>query len=219
MEGGINPVESIHLTPQKSYEKRRRQPYRCVYPFGDGDCLLLTGWVNALNLMVVRFLERGKEFGVRKAFGASRRQMLLQGLTEAGIVNLHATLIALGWLEVLLPLVYTWAEHDFGADILVQPQFWLAVAVIAGLGTLFTGLYPSYLLTRIRPSDIIRGKLLHSRKGNKMRKTLIVVQFVASFILITGTFVVISQVRYMQNEAASSGTDPDSRIEISLLYR
>ena len=32
-------------------------------------------------------------------------------------------------------------------------------------------------------------------------------QFVASFILITGTFVVISQVRYMQNEAASSGTD------------
>ena len=202
------PLKDIHLTPQKSYEKETKGSRTAVYILSVmAIALLLTGWVNALNLMVARFLERGKEFGVRKAFGASRRQMLLQGLTEAGIVNLLATLIALGWLEVLLPLVYTWAGHDFGADILVQSQFWLAVAVIAGLGTLFTGLYPSYLLTRIRPSDIIRGKVLHSREGNKMRKTLIVVQFVASFILITGTFVVISQVRYMQKEAASPGTD------------
>ena len=112
------PLKDIHLTPQKSYEKETKGSRNRLYiTFEMAIALLLTGWVNALNLMVARFLERGKEFGVRKAFGASRRQMLLQGLTEAGIVNLLATLIALGWLEVLLPLVHTWAEHDFGADI------------------------------------------------------------------------------------------------------
>ena len=31
--------------------------------------LLLIGWVNALNLTVARYLERGREFGIRKAFG------------------------------------------------------------------------------------------------------------------------------------------------------
>ena len=199
------PLREIHLTPQKSYEKETKGSRTAVYILSVmAVALLLIGWVNALNLMVARFLERGKEFGVRKAFGASRKQMLFQGLLEAGIVNSLAALIALGWLEVLLPVVNSLATYDFGENALLQPEFWVTVSGIIVLGTLFTGLYPSYLLTRIRPSDIMRGKLLHSRKGNRMRKALIVVQFVASFILITGTFVVISQVRYMQNETASA---------------
>lgn len=199
------PLKEIHLTPQKSYEKETKGSRTAVYILSVmAVALLLIGWVNALNLMVACFLERGKEFGVRKAFGASRKQMLFQGLLEAGIVNSLAALIALGWLEVLLPVVNSRATYDFGANALLQPEFWVTVSGIIVLGTLFTGLYPSYLLTRIRPSDIMRGKLLHSRKGNRMRKALIVVQFVASFILITGTFVVIAQVRYMQNETASA---------------
>ena len=199
------PLKEIHLTPQKSYEKETKGSRTAVYILSVmAVALLLIGWVNALNLMVARFLERGKEFGVRKAFGASRKQMLFQGLLEAGIVNTLAAGIALGWLEVLLPVVYSRAAYDFGANTLLLPGFWVAVLSIIALGTFFTGLYPSYLLTRIRPADIMRGKLLHSRKGNKMRKVLIVVQFVASFILITGTFVVVAQVRYMENETASA---------------
>ena len=199
------PLKEIHLTPQKSYEKETKGSRTAVYILSVmAVALLLIGWVNALNLMVARFLERGKEFGVRKAFGDSRKQMLFQGLLEAGIVNTLAAGIALGWLEVLLPVVYSRAAYDFGANTLLLPGFWVAVLSIIALGTLFTGLYPSYLLTRIRPADIMRGKLLHSRKGNKMRKVLIIVQFVASFILITGTFVVVAQVRYMENETASA---------------
>lgn len=199
------PLKEIHLTPQKSYEKETKGSRTAVYILSVmAVALLLIGWVNALNLMVARFLERGKEFGVRKAFGASRKQMLFQGLLEAGIVNTLAAGIALGWLEVLLPVVYSRAAYDFGANTLLLPGFWVAVLSIIALGTFFTGLYPSFLLTRIRPADIMRGKLLHSRKGNKMRKVLIVVQFVASFILITGTFVVVAQVRYMENETASA---------------
>lgn len=199
------PLKEIHLTPQKSYEKETKGSRTAVYILSVmAVALLLIGWVNALNLMVARFLERGKEFGVRKAFGASRKQMLFQGLLEAGIVNTLAAGIALGWLEVLLPVVYSRAAYDFGANTLLLPGFWVAVLSMIALGTLFTGLYPSYLLTRIRPADIMRGKLLHSQKGNKMRKVLIIVQFVASFILITGTFVVVAQVRYMENETASA---------------
>lgn len=199
------PLREIHLTPQKSYEKETKGSRTAVYILSVmAVSLLLIGWVNALNLTIARLLERGKEFGVRKAFGASRRQLFLQGLLEAGLVNLLATLLALGWLEVLLPVVYTWAGQNFGADTLLQPGFWGLVLTIVGAGTLLTGLYPSFLLTGIRASDIMRGKLLHSRKGNAMRKGLIVVQFIASFILITGTLVVIDQVRYMQNETASA---------------
>lgn len=197
------PLGDIHLTPQKSYEKETKGSRTAVYILSVmAVALLLIGWVNALNLMVARFLERGKEFGVRKAFGASRRQLLLQGLAEAAVVNTLAVVLALGWLEVLLPVASAWTTGGFGINTFGQASFWWAVLALMVAGTFFVGLYPSYLLTRIRPSDIMRGKLLHGRKGNKMRKTLLVVQFTASFILITGTLVVMAQVRYMQREAS-----------------
>lgn len=195
------PLKEIHLTPQKSYEKETKGSRTAVCILAVmAIALLLIGWVNALNLTIARFLERGREFGVRKAFGASRRQIILQGLTEGGLINLLATLLAIGWLEVLLPLVYTWAGQDFGENSLSQPLFWAMAVAVCIVGTVFTGLYPSLLLTRIRPSDIMRGKLLHSRKGNRIRKMLIVVQFAASFVLITGTCTVTGQVRYMEQE-------------------
>lgn len=47
-----------------------------------GVVLLVIGWANALNLTIARFLERGKEFGLRKVFGASRRQIITQALAR-----------------------------------------------------------------------------------------------------------------------------------------
>lgn len=198
------PLKNIHLTPQKAYEKEVKGSRTAIYILSVmALALLVTGWVNALNLTVARFLERGKEFGVRKAFGASRKQMFTQGLIEAGMINSFAALVALGWVEVFLPIVSSWTEQSFGNHALLQLDFLGVVLAVVVLGTLFTGLYPSFLLAQIRPSAIMRGRLLHSKKGNKMRKALIVVQFVASFVLITGTIVVVKQVQYMQGETAS----------------
>lgn len=197
-------LKDIHLTPQKAYEKEVKGSRTAVLIlFVMSAILLLIGWANALNLTVARFLERGREFGLRKAFGASRRQIIIQGLLESGFMNLLATLIAFGWLELLLPLVYRWAGQNFGTYILMQPAFWGIVAGVVIIGTLVVGLYPSWLMVTIRPSEIMRGKLLHGKRGNRIRKALIVVQFLASFVLIAGTFTVFQQVRYMQREAES----------------
>ena len=197
------PLKDIHLTPQKAYEKEVKGSRTAVLILlVMSVALLLIGWANALNLTVARFLERGREFGLLKAFGASRRQIIIQGLLESGFMNLLATLIALGWLELLLPLVYRWAGQSFGTDILMLPAFWGIVAGVVVIGTFVVGFYPSWLMVTIRPSEIMRGKLLHGKRGNRIRKVLIVVQFLASFVLITGTFTVIRQVCYMQSEAS-----------------
>lgn len=198
------PLRDIHLTPQKAYEKEVKGSRTAVLILlVMSVALLLIGWANALNLTVARFLERGREFGLRKVFGASRSQIIIQGLLESGFMNLLATLIAFGWLELLLPLVYHWAGQNFGADILMQPVFWGIVSGVVVVGTFVVGLYPSCLMVTIRPSEIMRGKLLHGKRGNRIRKILIVVQFLASFVLIVGTFTVVRQVRYMQSEAAT----------------
>lgn len=203
------PLGKIHLTPQKPYEKETKGSRTAIgILLVMAVALLLIGWVNALNLNVARYLERGKEFGIRKAFGISRRQILLQGIREAGAINLLATVIALGWLEVFLPVVHARAGLNFGQDIWTEPFVWILALGVAGIGTLCTGLYPSSLLLRICPSEIMRGKPLHSTKGNRMRRLVIVVQFFASFVLLAGTFIVVAQVRYMQNESRSVVDQP-----------
>lgn len=204
------PLRDIHLTPQKAYEKEVKGSSTAVFILiVMSVTLLLIGWANALNLTIARFLERGREFGLRKAFGASRRQIIIQGLLEAGFMNVLAALIAFGWLELLLPLVYRWAGQNFGTDILMLPAFWGIVILTVIIGTLCVGLYPSWLMVTIRPLEIMRGKLLHGKRGNKIRKVLIVIQFLISFVLIAGTFTVVQQVRYMQREVTS---DADSQI-------
>ncbi|MDE5711375.1 ABC transporter permease [uncultured Bacteroides sp.] len=199
------PLKEIHLTPRKSYEKEEKGSRTAVRILSMmAVALLLIGWVNALNLTIARYLERGREFGLRKVFGASRRQMVIQGLLESGLFNLLAFILALGWVEVLLPVASRWVGQDFAFDVLTSPECWGMALMIFVCGTFFIGLYPSLLLTRIKPSDVMRGKLLHSRKGNGIRKALIVIQFIASFVLVSGTIVVIKQTHYMQQETSSA---------------
>lgn len=199
------PLKEIYLNPRKSYEKEEKGSRTAVRILSMmAVALLLIGWVNALNLTIARYLERGREFGLRKVFGASRRQMVIQGLLESGLFNLLAFILALGWVEVLLPVASRWVGQDFAFDVLTSPECWGMALMIFVCGTLFIGLYPSLLLTRIKPSDVMRGKLLHSRKGNGIRKALIVIQFIASFVLVSGTIVVIKQTHYMQQETSSA---------------
>lgn len=197
-------LKDIHLTPQKGYEKEVKGSRTAVLILlVMSITLLLIGWANALNLTVACFLERGREFGLRKVFGSSRRQILIQGLLESAFLNLLTTLIAFGWLELFLPIIYQFTGQNFGSDILTLPAFWVLVLIIICIGTLFTGLYPSRLMQSIRTSEIMRGKLLHGKRGNSIRKVLIVIQFLASFILIAGTFIVVQQVSYMQQQTHS----------------
>lgn len=199
------PLKDIHLTPRKSYEKEEKGSKTAIGILSVmAIALLLIGWVNALNLTIARYLERGREFGLRKVFGASWHQIIIQGLLESGLFNAVALVLAFGWIEVLLPVASRWVGQDFAFDVFRSWECWGMVAMIFACGTLFIGLYPSFLLTHIKPSDIMRGKLLHSRKGNKIRKLLLVVQFMASFILVSGTIVVIRQIQYMQQTTSSA---------------
>lgn len=198
------PLEDIHLAPRKSYEKEVKGSRIAVdILLIMAIALLLTGWVNALNLTIARYIERGREFGLRKIFGATVGQTITYGLLESCVVNFLALLLAVLLLTVMLPLASWMVGRNFVCDILTSPVCWCIVAAIYVVGVLIVGLYPAYLMTRIRPTDFMKGRMLHGRKGNRIRRLLILVQFVASFILVSGTFAVMMQVDYMQSRSAS----------------
>ena len=56
------------------------------------------------------------------------------------------------------------------------------------------------VLAGYQPVTVLKGKFSGTSKGNLLRKGLVVCQFLASTILITGTYVVYQQLGYLQNQ-------------------
>ena len=63
------------------------------------------------------------------------------------------------------------------------------------------------MLSSFRPALVLKGKYHHSKGGVFLRKSLVIVQFVASLILIAGTFIVSWQVKYMQGKDLGINTE------------
>ena len=107
-----------------------------------------------MNIMLVSVSERTREIGIRKAVGATNRQILNQFLTEGlaisvsgGIVGIILSLVINGLLRL-----YTDLEPVINLQILA-----LAVVVSVGVGVIF-GVAPALKAARKNPIDALRGE-------------------------------------------------------------
>lgn len=107
--------------------------------------------VNVVGLLAARFANRAGEIGVRRALGASRRQVMAQFLVESGLVGVAGAVLglALTWGGLLL----MGRRSDNLADIARLDGPMLALAVgMAVAGALLAGMWPTWRASRVRPA-------------------------------------------------------------------
>jgi putative ABC transport system permease protein len=173
--------------------------YKTVYFFTIiAVFILIIAWVNYINLSTARAVERAKEVGVRKAAGAKRQQLVWQFLLEAILMNGVALLLAIGLTWLLLPYLNQLAGVAISNDTWRDPRFWAAFLAILGVGAGLSTLYPAYILSGFEPTTVLKGQLKALTSRVSLRKVLVVFQFAASMALLTGTYIVYSQVDYMR---------------------
>lgn len=180
-----------------------------------GLVLLLTACINFINLSTVLVFKRAREVGVRKVLGGTPGQIISYFMTETGLITVMALLVALVLATPVAKLARGFIGEGFSVNPLTDP--WLALFVVAAavVLTLGSGLYPAFLLSRLRPTVAIRGSA-----GQKpgaflsMRRGLVVVQFAISQVLIICTLAAMWQIRHLHN--VPLGYDTEAIVEFAV---
>ena len=103
-------------------------------------------------------------------------------------------------MYLLLPAFNELAERDLQISHLFQPVVFISVVVILACISLLAGSYPALVLSRFEPVKVLKGAFKNSGRGLWLRKSLIVFQFAISIFLIVSTFIIQSQLHFIQNK-------------------
>lgn len=198
----LQPLLDIHLGPvllQESQPDERGNADSVYALSAIAFFILLIAWVNYINLATAKSFERANEVGVRKVMGALKNQLMKQFLSEAFLVNLLAALISVIGVWLLWRSFSEFSGRNIPATYLMEADFWLLLGGLFFAGTLLAGFYPAMVLSSFKPVSVLKGKVINAR-GNVLRKSLVVFQFMASVVLIIGSVIVYQQLRFMRNQ-------------------
>jgi len=162
--------------------------------------VLFIACFNFINLATAFSLQRAKEIGVRKVFGASKYQLVLQFFMDAVILCLIAFIIALLFAMLLLPLFNQLVGTVVADSIFHSFQNILSLFLISIIVGVLSGAYPALFLSGFNPISSLKGKIGSSGTGLMLRRSLIVAQFSISIFLIIATAIVYMQLNFMQNQ-------------------
>lgn len=113
---------------------------------------LLVGGIGIMNMMLTSVTERTREIGLRKAIGASEKDISNQFLLESLVLTIIGGSAGI-LLGMLIAFIFT-ATGILAASVSVTSVL-LAFGVSAGIGIIF-GWYPARRAARMNPIDALR---------------------------------------------------------------
>ena len=205
----LQPVPTIHLYSSHKDELEANGDGRSVqFLMIIAIFILAMAWINYINLVTARSLERAKEVGIRKVFGSHRIQLVRQFLLESFFMKLIALGMTALIVVLILPYYSDFVSRRIDLSAFAIPEVWTYVALIFVSGVVISGLYPAFALSGFKPVSVLKGRFKSSFQGIFLRKGLVTFQFVTSIVLLIFTFVVYRQIQGMRD--SSLGVDTES---------
>ncbi len=176
-----------------------------------GLVVLLIAAFNYMNLSTAQAQRRAKEIGINKTLGATRSQLAVKFFFETFLFVLLALMASVFLFLALLPLFNLITGKIIDSAFLGQPLFWVsAVALLIVLSTV-AGLYPALYLSSFSPKSVLKSTA--GIGGYPLfRKTLVVLQFSTSIVLIICTIGLYRQLNYIQNK--NLGYQPEQVVSV-----
>ncbi len=115
-----------------------------------GSISLLVGGIGIMNIMYATVTERTKEIGIRRSVGATKRDILLQFLTESLVLSLFGGMLGLLLATGIVLLVQIWFPVALNLTAVL-----VAFGVSSAIG-IFFGVFPAKKAADLSPIDAIR---------------------------------------------------------------
>lgn len=194
------PLREIHFNTSFQSDDLPKGNRRTVTTLGlIGLLILIIASINYVNLTTALTSRRAKEVGMKKIMGAGQGRMFAQFLGESALLILLALILALGLIEYSLPYLNDFTDTRFVLDF-GDSTLWLLLGGSVGLTVLLAGIYPSLLLSSLKPVHVLKGENVLSTRNAGFRQSLVVVQFAISLVLIVSTLVIYRQLSFSLNQ-------------------
>ncbi|MEA3461746.1 MAG: FtsX-like permease family protein, partial [Bacteroidota bacterium] len=178
--------------------------------------IIISAAFNYTSLSVARSMLRAKEVGVRKTFGAERKQIIYQFLVEAVVIAILSMLLAIALLQFLLP---AFSGMQMMSLLEIRPEqntqiylWFLLFAVVTGI---LSGVLPAVVISAFKPISVLKG-ITNIKFFSRitLRKILLVTQFVFSMVFIISILLIFKQMNFMIN--VDTGFDSEVVYDIDL---
>lgn len=198
----LKPLKDIYFSTY--YSGNRGE----IWPGGEYDVMiiiiciglfiLLQAMVNLISLSTARAVDRMKEVGVRKTFGAARSRLVVQFLGESMTFSFAATIVGLFFYDIFRKAYTTVTPDKYELlNLYEQPSTFGLIALLAIVVGLLAGLYPAVYLSRFKPISTIRGGTTIGTSRSLMRKFLVAFQFTLAIFFISITLGLFNQLNFL----------------------
>lgn len=195
----LQKLTDIHLRSQHDYEMHANSNVIYVYILTViAGIVLLLACINFMNLTTANSATRTREIGIKKTFGANRKDLVRQFFGETILTTFFALLLATLLVEILLPGFNRFTGKDISSSYLFAFSSILFGILLTGIVGSLAGAYPALFLSSINPLAVFRGGLTRGGRGVMARKILVTTQFAISIALIIGTLLVFAQLKFIR---------------------
>jgi putative ABC transport system permease protein len=177
-----------------------------------GIFILLIACINFMNLTTAKASQRAGEIGVRKSLGATRTNLIRQFLGESMTIVFIALLLAMGIVQLILPLFNTLTLKELSINSENIGYIAGSLLIIGVLTGIVAGSYPAFFLSSFQPAKVLKDKRLSGGGSNWLRRSLVVFQFIISITLISSIVIIQKQLGYIQSKPL--GFESKNRIMI-----
>jgi putative ABC transport system permease protein len=202
MEFFMQPFTDVHL---RSLNRSGRPGGALMYIYLFSVVaffILLIACINFMNLSSARSINRAREVGMRKVFGAAKTRLIKQFLSESILYSIVSLALALIIVEAALPYISFLSGQQL--DIEYTQSVWIIpglilFAIVIGV---FAGSYPAFFLSSFKPVNVLKSGFKSGKSNSRFRNILVIFQFSISIILVTGTWLIANQIDYMKSKDA-----------------
>ena len=198
----LQPLSELHSGLCNNYSDRQVPTKNLLILGVIGLFLIVIASINFINLSAVQATKRFKEIGIKKILGENKPQSIIQFLTESVFIAFVAATIGLFIAHFLFIYLEDIIGYKLSLDLFINPSTFIYLTIFATTIGLLSGLYPSYIIAGMNSNVALKSSLAtnNSSVSLSVRRTLIIIQFVISLVLIIGTLVMARQLNYFMTK-------------------